>query len=151
MCGGLRATYDIKSFLHCRIFDPVLYVLVDLWSSTRLISYKFFIFPFPFQLKTKQTYITRSFQCYVILLYNENFRFLVSLPSLSHQQFTLVKMVAFVQRPAPSFKATAVVGGLFEDIDLSTYLGQWYVYLIDVAVETDARSLFRVVLLFYPM
>lgn len=60
-------------------------------------------------------------------------------------------MVAFVQRPAPSFKATAVVGGLFEDIDLSTYLGQWYVYLIDVAVETDARSLFRVVLLFYPM
>lgn len=34
-------------------------------------------------------------------------------------------MVALVQRPAPSFKAEAVVGGLFEDIDLANYQGQW--------------------------
>ncbi|KAF5375947.1 hypothetical protein D9615_008210 [Tricholomella constricta] len=42
-------------------------------------------------------------------------------------------MVARVQRPAPYFKATAVVDGLFTDISLNDYLGQW------------------VVLLFYPM
>ncbi|KAH7136868.1 AhpC/TSA family protein [Dactylonectria estremocensis] len=41
---------------------------------------------------------------------------------------------AFVQRPAPAFKATTVFpGGEFKDISLSDYLGQW------------------VVLLFYPM
>ncbi|KAI0021595.1 thioredoxin-like protein [Xylariomycetidae sp. FL0641] len=41
---------------------------------------------------------------------------------------------AFVQRPAPGFKATTVFpGGEFKDISLSDYLGQW------------------VVLLFYPM
>ncbi|KAJ0164841.1 hypothetical protein CTA2_13081, partial [Colletotrichum tanaceti] len=33
---------------------------------------------------------------------------------------------AFVQRPAPGFKATAVFpGGEFKDINLSDYLGQW--------------------------
>ncbi|KAJ7719442.1 thioredoxin-like protein [Mycena maculata] len=42
-------------------------------------------------------------------------------------------MVALVQRPAPGFKAPIVVGGVFEDISLSDYLGKW------------------VVLLFYPM
>ena len=36
-------------------------------------------------------------------------------------------MSAFVQRPAPAFKGTAVVDGLFQDIALSDYLGQWYV------------------------
>jgi peroxiredoxin (alkyl hydroperoxide reductase subunit C) len=34
-------------------------------------------------------------------------------------------MVAIVQRPAPAFKASAVVGSTFEDIDLASYLGQW--------------------------
>jgi peroxiredoxin (alkyl hydroperoxide reductase subunit C) len=34
-------------------------------------------------------------------------------------------MVAIVQRPAPTFKAPAVVGSTFEDIDLASYLGQW--------------------------
>ncbi|KAG7439300.1 peroxiredoxin [Guyanagaster necrorhizus] len=42
-------------------------------------------------------------------------------------------MVAFVQRPAPTFKAAAVVDGLFEDVSLTDYIGQW------------------VVLFFYPM
>ncbi|KAI0925351.1 Peroxiredoxin-1, variant 2 [Taiwanofungus camphoratus] len=36
-------------------------------------------------------------------------------------------MVAIVQKPAPGFKATAVVDGLFQDISLSDYLGQWVV------------------------
>ncbi|KAM5541602.1 hypothetical protein V8D89_004792 [Ganoderma adspersum] len=36
-------------------------------------------------------------------------------------------MVATVQKPAPTFKATAVVDGLFQDISLSDYLGQWVV------------------------
>ncbi|KAL0948023.1 hypothetical protein HGRIS_010648 [Hohenbuehelia grisea] len=42
-------------------------------------------------------------------------------------------MVALVQRPAPTFKAPAVVEGQFKDISLADYIGQW------------------VVLLFYPM
>ncbi|RPD56872.1 2-cysteine peroxiredoxin [Lentinus tigrinus ALCF2SS1-7] len=42
-------------------------------------------------------------------------------------------MVAIVQKPAPAFKGTAVVDGLFQDISLADYLGQW------------------VVLFFYPM
>ncbi|KAN0096972.1 Thioredoxin-like fold [Tylopilus felleus] len=42
-------------------------------------------------------------------------------------------MVARVQRPAPAFKATAVVEGMFKDISLADYLGKW------------------VVLFFYPM
>lgn len=36
-------------------------------------------------------------------------------------------MVALVQRPAPTFKATAVVDGQFADISLSDYRGQWSV------------------------
>jgi alkyl hydroperoxide reductase subunit AhpC len=35
-------------------------------------------------------------------------------------------MVALVQRPAPDFKATAVIEGEFQDISLSDYSGQWY-------------------------
>ncbi|KAJ3722805.1 thioredoxin-like protein, partial [Lentinula guzmanii] len=42
-------------------------------------------------------------------------------------------MVAIIQKPAPAFKSTAVIEGLFEDISLSDYLGKW------------------VVLFFYPM
>ncbi|THH15463.1 hypothetical protein EW146_g5024 [Bondarzewia mesenterica] len=42
-------------------------------------------------------------------------------------------MVATVQQPAPTFTAQAVVDGLFKEISLSEYLGQW------------------VFLLFYPM
>ncbi|KDR73076.1 hypothetical protein GALMADRAFT_252516 [Galerina marginata CBS 339.88] len=42
-------------------------------------------------------------------------------------------MVALVQRPAPIFKAEAVADGLFVDVSLEKYRGQW------------------VVLLFYPM
>ena len=37
-------------------------------------------------------------------------------------------MVALVQRPAPGFKATAVVEGQFKEISLSDFLGQWYVF-----------------------
>jgi peroxiredoxin (alkyl hydroperoxide reductase subunit C) len=37
-------------------------------------------------------------------------------------------MPALVQRPAPTFKAEAVVDGLFVDISLADYLGQWYVF-----------------------
>ena len=35
-------------------------------------------------------------------------------------------MVALVQRPAPDFKATAVIKGKYKDISLSDYTGQWY-------------------------
>lgn len=34
-------------------------------------------------------------------------------------------MVATVQKPAPAFKTSAVVEGLFKDIALSDYLGRW--------------------------
>ncbi|KAJ7149568.1 2-cysteine peroxiredoxin [Mycena filopes] len=34
-------------------------------------------------------------------------------------------MVALVQRPAPAFKATAVIDGVFEDVSLSDFLGKW--------------------------
>ncbi|ESK85062.1 2-cysteine peroxiredoxin [Moniliophthora roreri MCA 2997] len=36
-------------------------------------------------------------------------------------------MVALIQRPAPGFKATAVIEGLFQDVSLSDYLGKWIV------------------------
>ncbi|KAH9850416.1 thioredoxin-like protein [Lenzites betulinus] len=36
-------------------------------------------------------------------------------------------MVATVQKPAPAFKATAVIDSNFKDIALSDYLGQWVV------------------------
>lgn len=35
-------------------------------------------------------------------------------------------MPAIVQRPAPAFKADAVVEGLFQEVSLSDYLGKWY-------------------------
>ena len=38
-----------------------------------------------------------------------------------------LEMVALIQRPAPTFKADAVAEGLFLDISLTDYLGQWYV------------------------
>lgn len=44
-------------------------------------------------------------------------------------------MVALVQRPAPAFKATTVTDGLFSDISLSDYLGQWSVMLFSTYVE----------------
>ncbi|GBE85646.1 peroxiredoxin [Sparassis latifolia] len=42
-------------------------------------------------------------------------------------------MVATVQKPAPAFKSTAVIDGIFHEVSLEQYLGQW------------------VVLFFYPM
>ena len=36
-------------------------------------------------------------------------------------------MVALIQRPAPTFRAEAVVEGIFLDVSLAEYLGQWYV------------------------
>lgn len=42
---------------------------------------------------------------------------------------SLQTMPALVQRPAPAFKAAAVVDGLFQDISLSDYLGQWCVLI----------------------
>lgn len=39
----------------------------------------------------------------------------------------LTPMVATVQKPAPEFKAPAVVEGQFRDISLSDYKGKWYV------------------------
>lgn len=46
-----------------------------------------------------------------------------SLPSAS----TLSIMVATVQKPAPAFKSEAVVDGLFKELSLADYLGQWCV------------------------
>jgi hypothetical protein len=62
-------------------------------------------------------------------------------------------MVALVQRPAPTFKATAVVDGQFTDVSLSDYLGQWFVTMTRMRMVYVAANLFcpRVVLLFYPM
>lgn len=45
-------------------------------------------------------------------------------PPLPHHS---LKMVALVQRPAPSFKADTVVDSLFTEVSLSDYLGQWCV------------------------
>ena len=38
-----------------------------------------------------------------------------------------LEMVALIQRPAPTFKAEAVIEGHFLDVSLADYLGQWYV------------------------
>ncbi|TDL23475.1 thioredoxin-like protein [Rickenella mellea] len=38
-------------------------------------------------------------------------------------------MPAVVQKPAPAFKATAVVDGMFKEIELKDYFGQWVVLL----------------------
>lgn len=50
-------------------------------------------------------------------------------------------MVALVQRSAPTFKAEAVADGLFVDVDLEKYRGQWYAFSVgmkngDVSLET---------------
>lgn len=39
-------------------------------------------------------------------------------------------MSALVQRPAPLFKATAVVGTVFQDISLTDFLGKWYAFVL---------------------
>ena len=48
-----------------------------------------------------------------------------------------LEMAALVQRPAPTFKAEAVIEGLFLDVSLADYLGQWYV---DDILHTSAHS-----------
>ena len=63
-------------------------------------------------------------------------------------------MVALIQRPAPTFRAEAVVEGIFLDVSLAEYLGQWYVddSLLDPCTAVHFFfSTPRVVLLFYPM
>ncbi|KAG6811059.1 hypothetical protein H0H92_009148 [Tricholoma furcatifolium] len=45
-------------------------------------------------------------------------------------------MVALVQRPAPTFTAPAVTDGLFNDISLSDYLGQWEILAFNDALAT---------------
>jgi len=63
-------------------------------------------------------------------------------------------MVALIQRPAPTFSAEAVMEGIFVDVSLAGYLGQWYVDE-NLHRSPHSSSLFfstpRVVLLFYPM
>ena len=49
-----------------------------------------------------------------------------STPVSFHPLAHTLKMVALVQRPAPTFKADAVTAGLFEEISLEQYKGQWY-------------------------
>lgn len=46
-------------------------------------------------------------------------------------------MVATVQKPAPAFKATAVVDSQFKDIALSDFLGQWCVALDRVLIPVQ--------------
>lgn len=48
------------------------------------------------------------------------------LPRLS--SLSISAMSAFVQRPAPVFKTTAVVGSVFQDISLTDFLGKWYAF-----------------------
>ena len=38
-------------------------------------------------------------------------------------------MVAIIQKPAPTFKTEAVADGLFKELSLSDFLGQWCVYV----------------------
>ena len=66
-------------------------------------------------------------------------------------------MPALIQRPAPVFKASAVVEGLFQEISLSDYLGKWFVLWHSLCLvasrrlETHCVLFCRVVLFFYPM
>ena len=63
-------------------------------------------------------------------------------------------MPALVQRPAPTFRAEAVVEGSFKNVNLQDYLGQWYVKFQLTSLLGGVRLLrmyIRVVLLFYPM
>ncbi|KAM9932975.1 hypothetical protein OXX80_007397, partial [Metschnikowia pulcherrima] len=34
-------------------------------------------------------------------------------------------MTAIIQKPAPSFKKTAVIDGVFEEVSLEQYKGKW--------------------------
>ncbi|KAF8621392.1 hypothetical protein AX15_007845 [Amanita polypyramis BW_CC] len=63
-------------------------------------------------------------------------------------------MVAFVQRPAPTFKATAVVNGQITELSLSDFQGQWVVLFFypmdftfvcptEILAFNDALSKFR--------
>ncbi len=61
-----------------------------------------------------------------------------SLSDVSSSPFKI--MVATVQKPAPAFKGTAVVDGLFQDISLSDYLGQWYVLVLLQLVSAAHRN-----------
>ncbi|KAE9396358.1 peroxiredoxin [Gymnopus androsaceus JB14] len=49
------------------------------------------------------------------------------------QQCCILQIVVTAKKPVSAFKSTAVIGGLFQDISLSDFIGQW------------------VVLFFYPM
>jgi peroxiredoxin (alkyl hydroperoxide reductase subunit C) len=46
---------------------------------------------------------------------------------LQNQFSELIKMVATVRHPAPSFKKTAVVNGTFEQVSLEQYHGKWLI------------------------
>ncbi|KAF8830975.1 hypothetical protein HHX47_DHR1000118 [Lentinula edodes] len=55
-------------------------------------------------------------------------------------------MVALIQRPAPAFKSTAVIEGLFEEISLSDYLGKWdftFVCPTEILAFNDALDEFK--------
>ena len=49
-------------------------------------------------------------------------------------------MVAVVQKPAPTFKADAVIDGLFHQISLSDYIGQWYSHFTALLLVARSRS-----------
>ena len=59
-------------------------------------------------------------------------------------------MVAFVQRPAPAFKAEVVNKNAFSEVSLSDFRGKWWVPGASILGSAHTR-LPRVVLLFYPM
>lgn len=59
-------------------------------------------------------------------------------------------MPAIVQRPAPAFKAPAVADGIFSDVSLSDYSGQWCVYCVALS-DRRTNTEYRVVLFFYPL
>lgn len=44
-------------------------------------------------------------------------------------------MPAFVQRPAPAFKAEAVSNGEFTEVSLSDNIGKWYVLHVACALQ----------------
>lgn len=51
-------------------------------------------------------------------------------------------MSAFVQRPAPAFTTTAVVGSVFQEISLSDLLGKWYAFMppVRLSASDDVRA-----------
>ncbi|KAG5643075.1 Peroxiredoxin-2 [Asterophora parasitica] len=57
-------------------------------------------------------------------------------------------MVALVQRPAPTFKANAVTDGLFNEVSLTDYLGQWdftFVCPTEILAFNDALPQFKAI------